>query len=153
MATVDAPARKGLPPEAYEVVPGDQYEPYVPPGATLPELTLKALGIGIVLAAGLLTGAACGNDGASPEVETISQELFVETYVALRTVGLRSPNQMPSEEDRQQVLSEKGVTQEDLFTFVEVHGRNVEYMRDIWNIIEVRIEELRTPPDSGQGRS
>lgn len=56
MAHVDAPARKGLPPEAYEEIPGDRYQPYVPADTTLPELTARAVGLGIVLA--VVFGAA-----------------------------------------------------------------------------------------------
>ena len=41
--------RKGLPPEAYEVIPGDQYPPYVSADQTMPEFTLKAVLIGILL--------------------------------------------------------------------------------------------------------
>ena len=37
MASVDPPARKGLPPEAYEIVPGREYRPYVPPEKSLAE--------------------------------------------------------------------------------------------------------------------
>lgn len=50
------PARRGLPPEAYERIPGDQYPPYVAPGERLPELTVKAVVIGIIL--GIVFGAA-----------------------------------------------------------------------------------------------
>ena len=56
MASVDPPSRKGLPPEAYEVVPGEEYRPYVPPERSLAELTVKAVLIGIVLA--VVFGAA-----------------------------------------------------------------------------------------------
>lgn len=56
MASVDPPTRKGLPPEAYEVVPGDEYRPYVPPERSLTELTVKAVLIGLVLA--VVFGAA-----------------------------------------------------------------------------------------------
>lgn len=56
MASVDPPSRKGLPPEAYEVVPGDEYRPYVPPQQSLTELTIKAVLIGLVLA--VVFGAA-----------------------------------------------------------------------------------------------
>ncbi|MDE2804330.1 MAG: oligopeptide transporter, OPT family [Gemmatimonadota bacterium] len=56
MASVDPPSRKGLPPEAYEVVPGDEYRPYVPPEQSLTELTIKAVLIGLVLA--VVFGAA-----------------------------------------------------------------------------------------------
>lgn len=58
MAATDSPSpdRKGLPPEAYEAVPGEQYRPYVAPETSLPELTLRAVGIGLVLA--VVFGAA-----------------------------------------------------------------------------------------------
>jgi len=56
MATVDAPARKGLPPEAYEVVPGDEYRPYVDAETNLPEFTAKAVALGVILA--VVFGAA-----------------------------------------------------------------------------------------------
>lgn len=56
MASVDPPSRKGLPPQAYEVVPGEEYRPYVAPEQSLAELTVKAVLIGIVLA--VVFGAA-----------------------------------------------------------------------------------------------
>ena len=46
----------GLPPEAYEEIPGDEYTPYVASGQSLPEFTLKAVLVGIVL--GVVFGAA-----------------------------------------------------------------------------------------------
>ncbi len=56
MASVDPPARKGLPPEAYEVVPGREYRPYVPPEKSLAEFTVKAVVVGILMA--VVFGAA-----------------------------------------------------------------------------------------------
>ena len=56
MASVDPPARKGLPPEAYEVVPGSEYRPYVPAGQSMAEFTVKAVVIGILMA--VVFGAA-----------------------------------------------------------------------------------------------
>lgn len=51
------PARsRGLPPEAYETIPGDRYPPYIPDSSSPPELTVKAVVIGIVL--GIVFGAA-----------------------------------------------------------------------------------------------
>ncbi len=52
----DPPTRKGLPPEAYEVVDGRRYRPYISPNTSLPELTLRAAAIGILLA--IVFGAA-----------------------------------------------------------------------------------------------
>ncbi|MBW3660424.1 MAG: oligopeptide transporter, OPT family [Gemmatimonadetes bacterium] len=47
---------KGLPPEAYEEIPGLEYEPYIPASASLPEFTLRAVLIGAVV--GIVFGAA-----------------------------------------------------------------------------------------------
>ena len=84
---------------------------------------------------------------------TISQEAFIETYIALRVVGLRAPQQLISQEDRERILSEQGVTEEELLAFVDVHGQDVERMQDIWNEVESRLEELRTRSDSSDDRS
>ncbi|MEX2569929.1 MAG: oligopeptide transporter, OPT family [Gemmatimonadota bacterium] len=51
-----APPSRGLPPEAYEPVPGEQYQPYVPTSASIPELTVRAVVVGIAL--GVVFGAA-----------------------------------------------------------------------------------------------
>lgn len=107
-------------------------------------------GVWTLVVAGLL---ACSSGSAAPEVETVGREAFIEAYVALRTVGLRAPQQLLSEEDRERILSEHGVTQEELFTFIEVHGEEVEYMRDVWNEIEERLNAMRTEPDSSGERS
>lgn len=48
--------RRGLPPEAYESIPGDRYPPYIPADRSIAELSVKAVLIGIVL--GVVFGAA-----------------------------------------------------------------------------------------------
>lgn len=48
--------RGGLPPEAYEQIPGDRYPPYVPADREVPEFTFKAVLIGVVLS--MVFGAA-----------------------------------------------------------------------------------------------
>ncbi len=49
-------SRRGLAPEAYEEIPGDQYPPYVPSDKPVPEFTFKAIIFGIIVA--ILFGAA-----------------------------------------------------------------------------------------------
>ncbi len=57
MATADpTPVKRGLPPEAYEAIPGDQYRPYVSASERIPEFTVKAILVGVVL--GVVFGAA-----------------------------------------------------------------------------------------------
>ena len=55
-AVAASKSKRGLPREAYEQIPGEQYPPYVPPEVELPELTLKAIVVGIIL--GVVFGAA-----------------------------------------------------------------------------------------------
>lgn len=42
--------KKGLSYTAYGGIPGDQYEPYVPPTTRLPEMTIASIIMGILLA-------------------------------------------------------------------------------------------------------
>ena len=58
LATPESTTRqgKGLPPEAYEEIPGSDYQPYVPPEAELREFTLRAVIIGVLV--GVVFGAA-----------------------------------------------------------------------------------------------
>jgi hypothetical protein len=48
-ATDREPRARGLPPESYEPIPGESYLPYVPASRFVPELTLKAVVVGILL--------------------------------------------------------------------------------------------------------
>ena len=48
--------KKGLRPEAYEPVPGEQYQPYIGSTETLPEFTVKAVILGCLF--GMMFGAA-----------------------------------------------------------------------------------------------
>lgn len=54
----DAPPERprGLPPQAYETIPGEEYPPYVAAEDSIPELTVKAVVVGILL--GIVFGAA-----------------------------------------------------------------------------------------------
>lgn len=91
-------------------------------------------------------GTACGTgEVEEPEAETISRETFVETYVALRTATRASETGEITAEERERVLSEHGVTGDDLVAFVDVHGRRIGFMRDVWTEIEERLE-IRPAP-------
>lgn len=50
------PAKKGLSPDAYKVMDGHNYKPYISPSALIPEFTLRSVIIGVVL--GIIFGAA-----------------------------------------------------------------------------------------------
>ena len=50
------PKGSGLPHQAYEPVDGEAYPPYVRPDASIPEMTIKAIVMGILI--GVVFGAA-----------------------------------------------------------------------------------------------
>ena len=99
------------------------------------------------VAAVLLAAAGCEEE--QPPAETISREVFVETYVGLRVAQLRGAfgDPLPPEE-RERVLAENGVTEEELLTFAEVHGADVTFMERLWEDVERRFEEVRNAPDT-----
>lgn len=94
--------------------------------------------LGFVL---LLSAGACGIDEDAPprNRETISRETFVATFVELRRSALESETGRITEEERERILSEHGITEDDLVTFVEVHGGRIDFMRDVWTDVEARL--------------
>ncbi len=99
----------------------------------------------------LLTAAACGDDGATPppdEAGTIARETFVEVYVDLRIAALRSEGRTIDAATRERILSRHDVTRDDLLEFVDVHGENPRFIRDVWGEVEARIDSIRNPEDT-----
>jgi hypothetical protein len=80
--------------------------------------------------------AACG--GRVPE--TIDREVFIDTYVDLRTAALDTDSTKVSETERTDILARHGVTEDDLVTFADVHATELEFMRDVWNDVELRMD-------------
>jgi len=95
----------------------------------------------------------CGGGGASEPATGIDAETFVATYVDLRATALSSGEALISDEERADVLARHGVTEDDLTTFVEARGEDVEVMRDIWDEVERRLDVQRMTPDSGEAAS
>ena len=100
--------------------------------------------------AGWVAGALLVVSGCEPEApETISREAFIEAYVALRVAELTDPgDEVISAEARERVLQEQDVTEEELLGFAEVYGGDVDFMKDVWQDVEKRMEDLRNPPDT-----
>ncbi len=111
----------------------------------------------IVTAGVFVAPAACT---PQPEVvDTIAAETFVDTYVDLRMATLLAGvDQIPLAE-RDRILAEHGVGEQDLLDFVDLRGGDPDYMHAVWDSVEARIDRLRaeinapapegyTPPDS-----
>lgn len=87
----------------------------------------------------LLACVACGL-GSAPE--TIDRELFIQTYVDLRTAALDTDSQRLANPDRASILDRHGLTEDDLLRFAEVHSSDLDFIRDLWNDVELRLDRL-----------
>jgi len=96
-------------------------------------LTVGALAV-------LSTGACQAEGGDSLLVD---RGTFIDAYVELRVAALRNQGELP-EGRREEILRDHGVTDDQLVAFAEGHGAELEFMRDVWNEIEARIESA--PP-------
>lgn len=85
---------------------------------------------------------ACGNGAEPAPAETIDRETFVATYVDLRAAALAAPGGGLAPADRERILAQHGVSEQDLLEFADARGGDVAYMRDLWLEVEARL----TPP-------
>jgi len=91
-------------------------------------------------AAALLAG--CGD--SSGELDgIITREEFVQAYSELRVNALRTEGGKIALEERDRILAELNLTPEDLIDFVEVHGRDIPFMREVWEEVENNLETRR----------
>jgi hypothetical protein len=105
----------------------------------------------VVIAAIALVWAvtACGEAG-SPEDGSVDRATFVDSWVELRRAALASPTGQVPTAERDRILAERGVTQEQLLAFAEAHGADVAYMKKIWDEVAARLRpEVPSPDDSG----
>lgn len=98
---------------------------------------------------GLSLAAACVGEGGSSG-DGVTQEEFIEAFVALRAAGLQSATGVISPEDRERILAAEGVTQEELLEFAEIYGGNSPFMKDLWDSVESRLHHRRTRSDSAR---
>ena len=86
--------------------------------------------------------AGCGN--SAEEIEgVISREEFVQAYSDLRVKALRAEDGKIALEERDRILAELNLTPEDLIEFVEVHGRDVPFMQEVWEEVDHNLETRR----------
>lgn len=101
------------------------------------------------MALSLTLGLLLGLGGCSPDAEmapdVMERSAFVDVYVALRMAALGTSDANLPEAVRDSILSEYGVSADDLVGFAEVHGRNPDYMLEVWRDVESR---LNIPVDS-----
>lgn len=94
-----------------------------------------------VLAASLFALVSCGP--SVPE-DLMDRETFIDAYVELRVAALSTDSQRVAASDRDSILDRNGISGDDLLRFVEFHGEDLEFMRDVWNDVELRLDR---PPE------
>lgn len=105
----------------------------------------RALGGGWALAASVLLGTVASGCGEllPGDRGTIDDETFIEVYVELRMAALQSPGMQIQEEDRDRILREHDVEEEDLVRFVETHGADIHRMSAVWQEASDLLSEKR----------
>lgn len=88
-----------------------------------------------------LFAVGCGGSNA----DAIERDVFVAAYVDLRTTALDTDSARLSDADRDAVLARHGVTSDDLLHFADVHAEELEYMREVWNEIELQLDRESDP--------
>ncbi|MGD8321060.1 MAG: hypothetical protein PVJ02_11405 [Gemmatimonadota bacterium] len=73
----------------------------------------------------------------------IDRDTFISTYVDLRTATIRARPDSLDPQVRAGILKEHGVTADQLLRFVQAHGEDVGYMRDLWDDVEKRLDAVR----------
>jgi len=77
--------------------------------------------------------------------ETIDRSVFIDTYVDLRIAALDTDSLRLGDAERADVLSRHDVSEEDLKDFVDAHAADAEYMRDVWNDVELLLDRPPNP--------
>lgn len=91
----------------------------------------------IAVASVTLALASCGGD-ALPE--TIERDTFVQAYANLRIAAVETDSGRIAFTVRDSILDAFGVTEEDLMIFADVHAEELEFMRDVWNDVELLMD-------------
>ena len=100
--------------------------------------------VGLLLGSLLLALAPVACDGGIPSWErerTIPKETFIQTMVELRLEAARTMDHRITPGQRDRILDEMGVTDQELIRFAEAHGGNVPFMHEVWLEVDRRLRE------------
>lgn len=100
----------------------------------------------------LLTALTSCRGGESPP-GTVDRDTFVDAWVALRIAAAEASDGDLDDAERDRILAEHGVDEQDLVDFVQAHGADIGYMNELWSDVLERLEEegVDVPSDEGPG--
>jgi hypothetical protein len=123
--------------------PDPAHPPRTGPRASRGLRRLRRAAPGLVALA-LLQGSGCRGPEAP---DALDRETFIEVWVELRSAAAGTTGAV-SDRDRARILEARGVSEDELVRFVEVHGDESEYMSALWNEVLERLEQGAPPPDT-----
>jgi len=94
----------------------------------------------MVVVIALIVCWSCSGNTTDVADDTDGREAFMGAYVDLRLAALSSGTTLLGSV-RDSILAVYGVTGDELLEFVDTHGEDVEFMRDLWAEIEGRLLE------------
>ena len=71
--------------------------------------------------------------------EAIDRQAFVEAQVELHLAAMEAAPEELSSAERDSILDEVGVTEEQLQAFVTVHGADTLYMAELWDEVDEQV--------------
>ena len=99
--------------------------------------TLLIVGVAVSL-------SACWGDAAGPDArDIIDRAVFIAVYVDLRAAALATEEREITDEARTEVLIRHSAIEVDILNFAEYHARELPFMREVWDEIEVLLEAQR----------
>ena len=84
---------------------------------------------------------SCGGGATGVTGDTAGREAFIGAYLALRSEAMSSRSTEMEDRVRDSILTIYDVTAQELLDFIDTHGEDVEFMRDLWTEIETRMVE------------
>jgi hypothetical protein len=92
----------------------------------------------------LLSG--CGSEPIAP----IDRDTFVQVMAELRDAGRTLSDTSAFDARRREILDAAGVTDSMLMAFVRIHAPNAEYMAEVWDSVDARVNprEFVSEPDT-----
>lgn len=110
---------------------------------------MKRYTIGLLGAVIIASACTSGPSEVAVPEGLLDREAFIEALLELRMGALDNAAWAMRVPERDSILTARGLTAEQIEEFVEFHGRDVMFMKDLWEDVDARLLELLAPlPDS-----
>ena len=132
--------------------PGPHADRTPPPAGARRPLSRRGLAVVAALGAfGALAAGGCTREPTTEEVGALSPEAFVEIIVELREAERAAVVEDSADvvfaARKEEILAERGVTEEDVRDFVRLHEGDFELMDALWDTIAQRLKYVPDADD------